>query len=79
MYSNGPALWVDRCDAGAIAKRSERDRSNEGRKPAAAFLVKDVGLFIAGTDKIAQTIRDIVAVLARSFARTHAGWAGFGR
>lgn len=60
VYSNGPALWVDRCDAGAIAKRLSA-QINEGRKPAAAFLVKDVGLFIAGTDKIAQTIRDIVA------------------
>ncbi len=60
VYSNGPAMWVDRCDAKAIAKRLAA-QIEEGRKPAAAFLVKDMGLFIAGTDRIAQTVRDIVA------------------
>ncbi|MCX5644613.1 MAG: SDR family oxidoreductase [Phycisphaerae bacterium] len=74
VYSNGPALWVDRCDAGAIAKRLSA-QIHEGRKPAAAFLVKDVGLFIAGTDKIAQTIRDIVAysLFIRANARRMGG------
>ena len=60
VYSNGPALWVDRCDAGTIAKRLTA-QIDAGRKPAVAFLVPNVGLFIAGTDKVAQTVRDIVA------------------
>ncbi len=60
VYSNGPAMWVDRCDAKAIAKRLIAQIA-EGRKPSVAFLVKNVGLFIAGTGKIAQTVRDIVA------------------
>ncbi len=60
VYSNGPALWVDRCDAGAIAKRLTA-QIDAGRKPAVAFLVPNIGLFIAGTDKVAQTVRDIVA------------------
>jgi len=60
VYSNGPAMWVDRCDPQAIAKRLAALIA-QGRKPSAAFLVKDLGLFIAGTDKIAQTVKDVVA------------------
>jgi len=59
VYSNGPAMWVDRCDVKAVAKRLAAQVA-EGRKPSVAFLVKNVGLFIAGTGKIAQTVKDIV-------------------
>jgi NAD(P)-dependent dehydrogenase (short-subunit alcohol dehydrogenase family)/rhamnose utilization protein RhaD (predicted bifunctional aldolase and dehydrogenase) len=60
VYSNGPALWVDRCDAGMMARRLIA-QIGARRKPSTAFLVKDVGLLIAGTGKVAQTVRDIVA------------------
>ncbi|MCL5278279.1 MAG: SDR family oxidoreductase [Planctomycetes bacterium] len=74
VYSNGPALWVDRCDAQAIAKRLAA-QIGAGRKPSAAFLVKDVGLFTAGTGKIAQTVRDVVAysLFIRANARRMGG------
>jgi NAD(P)-dependent dehydrogenase (short-subunit alcohol dehydrogenase family) len=74
VYSNGPALWVDRCDAKAIAKRLAAQMA-AGRKPAVAFLVRDVGLFTAGTDKIAQTVRDVVAysLFIRANARRMGG------
>ncbi len=74
VYSNGPALWVDRCDAEAIARRLTAQIA-AGRKPAVAFLVKDVGLFTAGTDKIAQTVRDVVAysLFIRANARRMGG------
>ncbi len=74
VYSNGPALWVDRCDAAAIAKRLAAQIA-AGRKPSVAFLVKDVGLFTAGTDKIAQTVRDVVAysLFIRANARRMGG------
>lgn len=74
VYSNGPAMWVDRCDAPAIAKRLAAQIA-EGRKPSVAFLVKNVGLFTAGTDKIAQTVRDIVAysLFIRANARRMGG------
>jgi NAD(P)-dependent dehydrogenase (short-subunit alcohol dehydrogenase family)/rhamnose utilization protein RhaD (predicted bifunctional aldolase and dehydrogenase) len=74
VYSNGPALWVDRCDAQAIARRLAAQIA-EGRKPSVAFLVKDVGLFTAGTDKIAQTVRDVVAysLFIRANARRMGG------
>jgi NAD(P)-dependent dehydrogenase (short-subunit alcohol dehydrogenase family)/rhamnose utilization protein RhaD (predicted bifunctional aldolase and dehydrogenase) len=69
VYSNGPAMWMDRCNAKVLAKRLTA-QIDEGRKPSAAFLVKGVGLFIAGTDKIAQTIKDVVAYSL--FIRTNA-------
>jgi NAD(P)-dependent dehydrogenase (short-subunit alcohol dehydrogenase family)/rhamnose utilization protein RhaD (predicted bifunctional aldolase and dehydrogenase) len=69
VYSNGPAMWVDRCNPKVLAKRLI-SQIDEGRKPSVAFLVKNVGLFVAGTDKIAQTVRDIVAYSL--FIRTNA-------
>jgi NAD(P)-dependent dehydrogenase (short-subunit alcohol dehydrogenase family) len=74
VYSNGPAMWVDRCDAQAIAKHLTAHIA-AGRKPSMAFLVKDVGLFTAGTDKIAQTVRDVVAysLFIRANARRMGG------
>jgi NAD(P)-dependent dehydrogenase (short-subunit alcohol dehydrogenase family)/rhamnose utilization protein RhaD (predicted bifunctional aldolase and dehydrogenase) len=74
VYSNGPAMWVDRCDAQAIAGRLTA-QIEAGRKPSAAFLVKDLGLFIAGTGKIAQTVKDVVAysLFIRANARRMGG------
>jgi rhamnose utilization protein RhaD (predicted bifunctional aldolase and dehydrogenase) len=69
VYANGPAMWIQKCDPESIAKRL-RNKIERGRKPAAAFLVKGVGLFVAGTEKIAPTVRDIV--LYSIFIRTNA-------
>jgi rhamnose utilization protein RhaD (predicted bifunctional aldolase and dehydrogenase) len=64
VYANGPAMWVE-------LKKSNKSRSGDtGRKISAAFLVKGVGLFVAGTEKIAPTVRDIV--LYSIFIRTNA-------
>ena len=78
VYANGPAMWVElkkgrnslsRAAVQAVARRLKR-QIERGRKPSAAFLVKDVGLFVAGTEKIAPTVRDIV--LYSIFIRTNA-------
>jgi len=82
VYANGPAMWVElkkgresRSEAAAqslsqdIARRLRR-QIDRGGKPSAAFLVKGVGLFVAGTEKIAPTVRDIV--LYSIFIRTNA-------
>ncbi len=47
---------------------------NKGEKHSVAFLVKDVGLFVAGKKKIATTVRDIVAYSI--FIRTNANRMG---
>jgi rhamnose utilization protein RhaD (predicted bifunctional aldolase and dehydrogenase) len=69
VYANGAAMWVEKCDSKSIAGRLKQ-QIQKGKKPAAAFLVKDVGLFVAGTEKIAPTVRDIV--LYSIFIRTNA-------
>jgi len=69
VYSNGPAMWVERIETADIAKRLAL-QIKKGEKHSAAFLVKNAGLFVAGKKKVAQTVRDIVAYSA--FIRTNA-------
>lgn len=58
VYSNGPAMWIDKCDCGKIADRLN-SQIKKGEKHSVAFLVNGVGLFAAGTKRIAFTIRDV--------------------
>lgn len=69
LYANGPAMWVDKCNSTATADRL-RTQIKNGLNPSAAFLVKGVGLFVAGSEKIAPAVRDIVA--SSLFVRTNA-------
>jgi len=69
VYANGPAIWAEKCDPQRIAKHLKRQIAGGG-KPAAAFLVRGVGLFVVGTEKIAPTVRDIV--LYSTFIRANA-------
>jgi rhamnose utilization protein RhaD (predicted bifunctional aldolase and dehydrogenase) len=69
VYSNGPAMWVERIETADIAKRLTL-QIKKGEKHSIAFLVKNVGLFVAAKKKVAQTVRDIVAYSA--FIRTNA-------
>ena len=73
VYANGPAMWIKKCDSQSIAGRLKKQIQN-GKKPYVAFLVKGVGLFVAGTEKIAPTVRDIV--LYSIFIRTNANRMG---
>lgn len=59
LYAHGPAMWVDDFDSKKIAGRLTR-QIKKGKKPHVAFLVKGVGLFVAGKEKIAPTVKDIV-------------------
>ena len=86
VYANGPAMWVELKKSQkphsdvmlegiskSIAGRLKR-QIESGRKISAAFLVKDVGLFVVGTEKIAPTVRDIV--LYSIFIRANANRMG---
>ncbi len=73
VYANGAAMWIDKCNSQSIAGRLKQ-QIQKGKKPAVAFLVKDIGLFVAGTEKIAPTVRDIV--LYSIFIRTNANRMG---
>ena len=59
LYANGPAMWVDKCDAEKIAAKLT-SQIKKGKRHSVAFLVKGVGLFIAAGEKLVPTIRDIV-------------------
>lgn len=59
LYASGPAVWVDDCDSKKITARLT-SQIEKGQKPSVAFLAKAVGLFVAGTERIAPAIRDIV-------------------
>jgi rhamnose utilization protein RhaD (predicted bifunctional aldolase and dehydrogenase) len=76
LYANGPAMWVpprllaeDKSGGRKIAGRLT-SQIKKGKRPSVAFLVKGVGLFVAGTEKITPTIRDIVE--SSFFIRTNA-------
>jgi len=60
LYSNGPALWVERVDAEKLAA-AIKAKVNKGHKPPLAFLVKRLGLFTAGGSNISTVIREIQA------------------
>jgi rhamnose utilization protein RhaD (predicted bifunctional aldolase and dehydrogenase) len=59
LYANGPAMWVDKCNSTAIAARLSSQIKN-GLNLSTAFLVKGVGLFVAGSEKIAPAVSEIV-------------------
>ncbi len=73
VYANGPAMWVEKCDSQKVVKRLT-SQIDKAEKHSVAFMVKDVGLFVAGKKKIATTVRDIVAYSI--FIRTNANLMG---
>jgi rhamnose utilization protein RhaD (predicted bifunctional aldolase and dehydrogenase) len=70
VYANGPAMWVETARGPQSIARRLKQQLEKGHKPSVAFLIKDIGLFVAGTEKIAPTVRDIV--LYSFFIRTNA-------
>ncbi len=73
VYANGPAQWVETCDSMKIADRFRKQMAR-GDKPALAFFVKGLGLFVVARPKIAATIRDVAT--GSFFIRTHAARMG---
>jgi len=58
VYANGAAMWIDRLDAGPIAKKL-KSRITNGQKAAAAYVVRGLGLFVAADKKTAPIIAEI--------------------
>jgi NAD(P)-dependent dehydrogenase (short-subunit alcohol dehydrogenase family)/rhamnose utilization protein RhaD (predicted bifunctional aldolase and dehydrogenase) len=73
VYANGPAMWIDKCEPKKITKQL-KSQMDKGEKHSVAFLVKNVGLFVAGNQKMATTVRDITAYSI--FIRTNANRMG---
>ena len=73
VYANGPALWVDDLRPEKIIHKLNM-RTARGAKPPPAFLVKDIGLFVAAGLRVAPVIKDIAA--GSFFIRSHASGMG---
>ncbi|MBN1436354.1 MAG: SDR family oxidoreductase [Sedimentisphaerales bacterium] len=58
VYANGSPLWLERADAGIVTKKLQR-QIDQGQKPAASFVVKDLGLFVTADEKTAPIVREI--------------------
>jgi hypothetical protein len=52
-------MWIDKAESRSITKKLNQQIRKE-EKHTIAFLVKNVGLFVAGEKKMAKTVRDIV-------------------
>jgi rhamnose utilization protein RhaD (predicted bifunctional aldolase and dehydrogenase) len=74
VYASGSAMWLESYDIKAITRKLESLLS-KGRKPAAAFIIKDLGLFIAADKKTAPLIAEITtcSVLIRMYASKFGG------
>jgi len=58
VYANGSPMWVERADAELIRKQLQR-RIRRGEKPAAAYIVKALGLFVAADKKTTPVVAEI--------------------
>ncbi len=74
VYANGSAMWLESCDAQTITRKLT-SLINKGQKPAAAFIIKGLGLFVAADKKTAPVIAEITAgsVLVRMYALKFGG------
>lgn len=74
VYANGSAIWVENCDVKTITRKL-KSLVSKGQKPASAFIVKGMGLFVAAEEKIAPTIAEITAgsLLVRMYATKFGG------
>jgi rhamnose utilization protein RhaD (predicted bifunctional aldolase and dehydrogenase) len=74
VYANGSAMWLENCDVKTIT-RKVKSLLNRGQKPAAAFIVKGLGLFVAAEKKTAPLIAELTtsSVLIRMYATEFGG------
>ncbi len=74
VYANGSAMWLENCDVNTITRKLTSLLS-KGQKPAAAFIVKGLGLFVAAGKKTAPVIAEITtcSVLIRIYALKFGG------
>ncbi len=74
VYVNGTPMWVETPSAEKIAS-SMRKIVRNGNKPVSAFLVKDIGLFIAADKKTVSIVKDFATgtILVRLWASHFGG------
>lgn len=74
VYANGSAMWLEVCDSKVIS-RKQKSLIAGGQKPAAAFVVKGLGLFVAADEKMTPVIAEITtgSLFVRMQARRFGG------
>ena len=74
VYANGAPIWLEKCDGQRIAAKL-KSQINKKQKPAAAFLLKDVGLFVSAGESTVSIINDIVtsSLMIRASAAAFGG------
>ena len=74
VYANGSAMWLEKCDVKSI-NRKLTSLLNKGQKPAVAFIVKGLGLFVTADKETAPVIAEITtcSVLIRMYALKFGG------
>jgi len=74
VYANGSAMWLEKCDVRTVTRKL-RSLVSRGQKPAAAFIVKGLGLFVAADKKTAPVIAEITtcSLLIRMHATKFGG------
>ena len=74
VYASGSAMWLEKYDAKTITQNL-KSLVSRGQKPAAAFVVKGLGLFVAAGEKTAPLITEITtsSLLIRMYAAKFGG------
>jgi rhamnose utilization protein RhaD (predicted bifunctional aldolase and dehydrogenase) len=58
VYANGSAMWLEKYDSKTISQKL-KSLVERGLKPAAAFVVKGLGLFVAADKKVTPVVAEI--------------------
>jgi len=74
VYAGGAACWLDKYDHNTIIDKLQK-RIDAGNKPYSAFLIKSLGLFVAGDVKTIPVVETVAAdsMYIRTCAHTFGG------
>jgi len=74
VYANGPAVWLERCTYKIVVDKLKRQIAR-GEKAPLGFLVKGMGLFVAGSKESIRAAKDVItaSLLVRGFAANLGG------
>ena len=58
LYAGGPPMWLEKIDSKKIVAKL-KSQTKKDANVTTAFLVKGVGLFVAATEKMTNTVREV--------------------
>ena len=74
VYANGPAVWLDKCTYKTAIDRLNQQTA-KGEKARVSFLVRGLGLFVAGSEESIGAAKDVIiaSLLVRGLAASLGG------